>query len=212
MLESYYIEQISYSQAMDLVVAHHYMHRKAPCSVAYGLFHKDDPISCLGVVVYGVSASNTLLRGICGSDEAQNVYELTRLWVDDIVPKNGESFLIGNTLKLLDKEIVVSYADSSQNHVGIVYQATNFLYTGLSAKFRDPKVIGYENQHHTSYANGLSNAEVIAKFGADNVYFVQRARKHRYVYFNASKKRRKQLLSLLNYKVLPYPKVAANSR
>ena len=206
MLENYYIEQISYQQAMDLVVAHHYLHRKAPCSIAFGLFHKDDQLNCLGVVCYGVSPSSTLLKGVCGVEEWQNVYELTRLWVDDSVPKNGESFLIGNTLRLLDKEIIVSFADTSANLVGYVYQATNWFYTGLSAKFRDPKVRGLEHQHHATYANGLSNKEVIEKFGVENVYFVDRPRKHRYVFFNASKSRRKQLLKALRYPVLPYPK------
>jgi hypothetical protein len=157
------------------------------------------------VVIYGVPASSTLLKGICGPDHANNVYELTRLWVDDSVAKNGESYLIGNTIKLLEREIVVSYADSTQNHLGIVYQATNWVYTGLSSKFRDPKIRGLENQHHATYANGLTNAQVIEKFG-DKVYWVERARKHRYIYFNASGKRKKELLSLLRYKSQPYPK------
>jgi hypothetical protein len=191
--------------AMEIVIANHYLHRKAPCSIAFGLFDKDTHL-CYGVVTYGVSASSTLLKGICGEEQASNVYELTRLWVDDSVPKNGESFLIGNTIKQLDKEIIVSYADSSQAHLGIVYQATNFIYTGLSSKFKDPKVKGLEHQHHATYANGLTNQEVIEKFG-DLVYWVDRPRKHRYVYFNATKKKKKELLSLLRYKVLPYPKL-----
>lgn len=206
MLEGYYVEQISYQEAMEIVVANHYLHRKAPCSLAFGLFHQVNPLECLGVVCYGVSASSTLLKGICGVEQANNVYELTRLWVNDCVPKNGESFLIGRTLRLLDKEIVVSFADSSQGHVGVVYQATNWFYTGLSAKFRDPKVRGLEHQHHATYAHGLSNRQVIEKFGINNVYFVDRPRKHRYVFFNASKKRKAELLSLLRYPVLPYPK------
>jgi hypothetical protein len=200
----YSIERISYRLAMDLIIANHYLHRRAPCSFAFGLFEIATQ-QCVGVVVYGVSASSTLLKGICGPDEASNVYELTRLWIDDSVPKNGESFLIGNTIKQLDREIIVSFADSSQNHVGVVYQATNFLYTGLSAKFKDPKVKGLEHQHHATYANGLTNAEVKDKFG-DLVYWVDRPRKHRYIYFNASKKRRKQLLDKLRYKIEPYPK------
>ena len=202
--DRYYIKEVDYKTAMDLVIEKHYLHRKAPCSKAFGLFLLTDD-SMVGVVVYGVSASSTLLKGVCGEEESKNVYELTRLWVDDSVPKNGESFLIGNTINKLDKEIVVSYADSSQEHVGVVYQATNFIYTGLSAKFRDPKVIGLEHQHHATYANGLTNKQVIEKFG-DKVYFVERARKHRYVYFNASPRRKRALLSKLRYKVLPYPK------
>lgn len=138
-----------------------------------------------------------------------NVYELNRLWIADDVPKNGESYLISHTLKLLDKEIVVSFADTSQNHVGYVYQASNFLYCGLSAKFRDPKVKGFEGMHHASYAHGMSMAQVIATYGAENVYYVDRPRKHRYIYFNAKGIRKQQLLNKLRYKIEPYPKGGA---
>lgn len=205
-LKDYEIHKITYQEAMEVVVAKHYLHREAPMSAAYGLFKGGFFGELLGVVVYGVSPSSTLLRGVCGDSEKNNVYELTRLWIDDSVPKNGESYLIGNTLKLLDREIIISFADSSQNHIGVVYQATNFYYTGLSSKFKDPKVKGLEHQHHATYANGMTNAEVIKKFGAENVYFVDRPRKHRYIYFNASKTRKKELLKKLNYKILPYPK------
>ena len=42
--------------------------------------------------------------------------ELTRLWLYDKAPKNSESRLISESLKLLPKEIklVLSYADSKQ--------------------------------------------------------------------------------------------------
>jgi hypothetical protein len=204
---NYTIERISYQMAQEAIIANHYLHRKAPCTFAFGMF--DSAGQLVGVVIYGVPASSTLLKGICGPDEAYNVYELTRLWVDDSVPKNGESWLIGSTIKQLDREIIVSFADSSADHVGYVYQATNFIYTGLSAKFKDPKIRGLEGQHHATYANGLTNKQVIEKFG-DRVYWVERPRKHRYIYFNASKTRKKVLLSKLRYKALPYPKAAAD--
>lgn len=203
--EDYEIQQISYQEAMDIVVARHYLHRKCPVSYAFGLVSKTDR-RIVGVVTYGVSPSSTLLKGICGPEEAKNVYELNRLWVDDSVPKNGESFLVASSMKLLDREIIVSFADTSQGHVGYIYQAANFIYTGLSAKFKDPKVRGLENQHHATYANGLTNQEVIDKFGSDNVYFVDRPRKHRYIYFNCGKKRKKELIKKLRYKVTEYPK------
>jgi len=203
MLENYYIERISYTQAMELVVANHYLHRKAPCSMAFGLFYKDS-LDCLGVVVYGTPASSSLRKGLCGVDQVENVYELTRLWVDDSVPKNGESFLIGNTLRLLDKEIVVSYADSSQNHIGVVYQATNWIYTGLSAKRTDWTVQGIDKHGHT-WADKYSAQEMRELFG-DRFSLQERSRKHRYIFVNASKSRKKELLRLLRYPVLPYPK------
>jgi len=189
--------------AMEVVVANHYLHRKAPVSMAFGMFDRSGQV--VGVITYGVPASSTLLRGVCGEDEARNVYELNRLWVDDSVPKNGESYLIGNTINQLDREIVISYADTSQDHLGVVYQATNWIYTGLSAKFKDPKVKGLENQHHATFANGLTNKQVVDKFG-DRVTFVERPRKHRYIFFNANKRRKKELMNKLRYKVQPYPK------
>ena len=43
-------------------------------------------------------------------------------------------------------------------------------------------------------------------FSDENLYYKERSRKHRYIYFNASKTRKKQLLKKLRYKILPYPK------
>jgi hypothetical protein len=101
---------------------------------------------------------------------------------------------------------VVSFADIKQGHEGIVYQACNFIYTGLSARFVDPKVKGLEHQHHTTYAHGLTNAEVKEKYGAENVYFEERSRKHRYVIFVGHARDKKRMRAALKYQVLPYPK------
>ena len=204
--DRYFIEKIDYKTAMEVVVKNHYLRRKAPCSKAFGLFDRNNENNLSGVIIYGVSCSSTLLKGICGPEEMKNVYELTRLWIEDGTPRNTESYLIGNTIKLLDKEIIVSFAEIQQGHLGIVYQATNFIYCGLSAKFKDPKVKGLEHQHHATYAKGLTMSQVRDKYGKENVYYVDRPRKHRYVYFNAKKKRKKELLSKLRYKVLSYPK------
>lgn len=201
----FYINIIDYKTATVIVIKNHYLHRRAPCSKAYGLFCK----KCnyiIGVVIYGVSCSSTLLKGICGVDEQKNVYELTRLWIKDGTPKNTESFLIGNTLKLLDKEIIVSFAEIQQGHNGTIYQATNFFYCGLSAKFKDPKVKGLEHQHHATYANRMTMQQIKEKYGSENVYYIDRPRKHRYIYINSKGKRKKELINKLKYDILPYPK------
>ena len=201
----FFVRKVDYKTATKIVIENHYLHRKSPCSKAYGLFCKQCE-NIIGVVMYGVSCSSTLLKGICGEDEASNVYELTRLWIKDGTPKNTESYLIGNSIKLLDKEIIVSFAEMQQGHNGTVYQATNFLYCGLSAKFKDPKVKGLEHQHHATYANRMTMQQVKEKYGEENVYYVDRPRKHRYIFFNAKGRRKKELLCKLKYKVEPYPK------
>lgn len=202
--DMYTVQRIEYRLAMDIVKEHHYLHRVCPTSFAFGLFEGE---RIIGVVTYGVPCSSTLLRGICGDEEKKNVYELNRLWIEDDTPKNTESFFIAATMKQLDREIIVSFAEIQQGHLGIVYQASNFLYCGLSAKFRDPKVKGLEHQHHATYANGLNMAQVREKYGDENVYYVDRPRKHRYIYINGRDKRRtKMLRKKLKYAVLPYPK------
>lgn len=202
--DKYYILPLDYQTAMSVVIKYHYLHRQAPCSRAFGLYERDTD-GLVGVIIYGVSSSSTLLKGVCGPEEMHNVYELTRLWVRDGTPKNTESFFIGNTLPLLDKEIIVSFAEASVGHCGTIYQASNFLYCGMTTKFVDPVVKGLENQHHSTFAHGMTKEEVIAKFG-DGVQFVERPRKHRYVYFNAKRSRRRELMSKLKYKTMPYPK------
>lgn len=37
--DRWHIEQIEYSTAMELVTKNHYMHRKCPCSKAFGLIN-----------------------------------------------------------------------------------------------------------------------------------------------------------------------------
>jgi hypothetical protein len=200
-LQSYRIFPIPNQQAQDLVKKNHYLHRQAPCSFAFGLFLGSD---ILGVVMYGTPSSSPLRSGIAGPENASNVIELTRLWIDDSVPKNGESYLIGRTLRKVNKEIVVSFADTSQNHVGGVYQATNWIYTGLSAKRTNWTIAGI-NKHSQTIGDKYTAKELREKFG-DRFSLQPRARKHRYVYFNCSQKRKMELMAMLRYTPQPYPK------
>jgi hypothetical protein len=203
MLKDWSVKSIDNATAQQLVVENHYLHRKAPCSQAFGLFDESDKLR--GVVMYGTPSSSALRAGIAGKEHANNVIELTRLWIDDSTPKNSESYLIGNSIKHCDKEIVVSFADTSQNHLGIVYQATNWIYTGLSAKRTDWSVEGIDKHGHT-WADKYTAAEMRQLFG-DRFTLVPRSRKHRYIYLNAKGKRRKELKALLKYEQQPYPKL-----
>ena len=155
--------------------------------------------------MYGTPSSAPLRRGICGDDEKNNVIELTRLWIDDKIGKNAESYLIGNTIKKIDKEIVVSYSEIEQGHRGVVYQATSFFYTGLSAKRTNWTVEGID-KHCQTIADKYTSKELKEKYG-DKFKLVPRPRKHRYVFINAKKKRRKTLINKLKYPILPYPKL-----
>lgn len=201
--EGYAVQQIKGKEAHPFILNIHYARRIPSISYAYGLFLDGDLI---GAVTYGTPPSSTLCRGVCGDKYQSNVLELNRL-VLKCNRKNEASRLVAGSIRLLPKpRIIVSFADTEQNHTGYVYQATNFLYTGTSATFRDPQVKGLEHQHHATYAHGLTNKQVVEKYGADNVYFVERSSKHRYVAFTGNRKQRAEMLAALKYQVLPYPK------
>jgi hypothetical protein len=180
----------------------HYAKRIPQIMYAFGLY---DENQLIGVVTYGIPASPALCMGICGKEWADKVLELNRLCLQDN-SKNQSSFLVSNSIKLLPKPtIVVSYADTGQGHVGYVYQATNFLYTGLSANRVDWTVKGLEHKHSKTLSDGMTLESIKEKYG-DDFYYTERSRKHRYIFFHGDKRQKKLLNSLLKYKVENYPK------
>ena len=201
--EKYKIKLIDKKLANKIQIENHYLHTRASCIYGFGLFEDEEII---GVILYGNPTAPTTLD-ICGKDERKSVIEITRLWIKDDTPKNTESYFIGNTIKLIDKEIIIAFADPEFEHVGTVYQASNFIYTGRSK--RGGRVIAIKGNkiHNKTLWKQYKTAKRIREvFGDENVYYKPYITKLRYVYFNCTKKRKKELLSKMIYKIEPYPK------
>ena len=200
------VAQIPAKEAEPWLVLRHYAKRLCPISYAFGAFRDGELI---GVVTYGTPASSTLRVGICGDDWVDNVLELNRLCCEN--SPNTASLLVGRSLRLIPKpSVVVSYADTEQGHVGYVYQATNFYYTGLSAKRTDWKVRGKEHLHGATIADesrGQENrAEWMRQKYGDDFYLEDRPRKHRYIFPVGDKKQKAAILADLKYSIQQYPK------
>ena len=180
----------------------HYAKRIPQIMFAFGLYEENQLV---GVVTYGIPASPALCMGICGKEYADKVLELNRVCLMNN-DKNQASFLVANSIKLLPKPtIIVSYADTGKGHVGYVYQATNFLYTGLSANRVDWTVKGLEHKHSKTLSDGMTLESIKEKYG-DDFYYTERSRKHRYIYFHGNKTQKKAMNNLLKYGIEPYPK------
>jgi hypothetical protein len=152
-------------------------------SWAYGLFDGENIVGC---VTYGKPASNSLCVGLAGKENSKLVYELNRLVITTDIP-NSASFLVGRSLKMLPKPLyVVSYADDGWGHKGYVYQATNWIYTGMTK----PRTDIYSQGHSRHHCGDITKRQ-------------KRSGKHRYVYLIGNKKK---MLETLNYAILPYPK------
>lgn len=207
MKNEYKILPITRNECSDFILNIHYAKRWPSISYAYGLYHND---ILVGVVTYGTPPSSTLRQGIAGTIYSSDVLELNRLVLKNNI-KNEASMLVSHSLKLLPQnKIIVSFADSEQNHIGYVYQACNFLYCGLSAKRTDWKVKGQEHLHGITIADqfrGQPNRSQLMrdKYG-DDFYLKQRPRKHRYIFIIGSRKYKKEALANLKYAMEPYPK------
>ena len=104
-------------------------------------------------------------------------------------PKNSESRFIGWSIRILREIhpnwILVSYADTEQNHTGAIYRATNWIYTGLS----DERKCGdyFVENGHSRHAKKSDKPNV------------PRSRKHRYFYFF-----NKEDIKLLKYPIINF--------
>lgn len=203
-LEGWYVEEVDKKTAQHIVQEHHYLHRKAPCSKAFGL--RDPQGRLKGVIMYGMPASPFPRRGVAGPENEHRVGELTRLWIEDGTPKNAESFLIGRTIKLSGYQILLSYAEIGAGHRGVVYQATNWIYTGLSDRHVEWIVDGQRGSHSRHLFDLYGGVNAAKKALGDRMVKSERPRKHRYVFINAKGRTRTTLIEALRYKPQPYPK------
>lgn len=193
------VRRVERKDCTDFILNIHYAKRWCSVSYAFGLFDNNEMIGC---VTYGSPASPRVCEGICGKEHAKKVLELNRLVLKYNRP-NEASFLIAKSLKMLPQpSIVLSYADTAQEHVGYVYQATNWIYLGLSEIRTDRIFIDGTKQKHGRHviSTDIDNIK-------ERTVLVQRPRKHRYLQIIANKFTKKSLLHSLKYNIISeYPK------
>ena len=184
------VRRISYEETKPFLLGIHYA-RRMPCvQFAFGLFIDNELV---GVVTYGQPASPSLCKGVAGIENKKHVLELNRLVIKpDCKGDNLASQLVGKSLKQLPPyTFVVSYADcGGWGHVGYIYQATNFLYTGMTK----PRIDKFSDGHPRHYSKDETRRQI-------------RTPKHRYVFLVGDRRQKKQMLKELRYEVYPeYPK------
>ena len=196
------ITPISQIDAKQLLVCHHYLHSfPGGTRLSFGVYLD---ARLLGALTFGVGPY--LGYKLVKDASPDDVVTLTRLWLSDDLPKNSESHVIGIVLRSLRKDtslkFVLAYSDPAAGHVGTIYQATNWLYTGLSSA--TPLYdIGDGIMHHSrSLAHQLGSHSIrYLTYRGIVVKTVPQMAKHRYIYFLDDSWRTRLLVP-----VLPYPK------
>lgn len=197
------IREVSKPVAREMIVNNHYSHKWNTLFgvVNYGIFKGDE---LLGVAAYGHPMNPTSWAAVAELP-AGHCLELNRLWIDDALGANTETWFMGQTFKHLRAsgyELVQSFADGRLG-VGTIYQAANFTYHGYhtTAFHRDTKTGTV--YHGTPFSNTAKAASMVrcnALFPAGCVETFQ-TRTYRYLYPLNKKARR--AVKLPSH---PYPK------
>jgi hypothetical protein len=201
-LRSIVVRPLPFVAAKALIEKHHYLHTlPGGTKLTFGVFAGG---RLLGAVVFGAGPQNAF--SLVHQATPDDCLALTRLWLSDELPGNSESRSLGAALRALRRhtavKFLVTYADPSQGHSGTIYQATNWIYTGLSQAMPLYDLGDGNARQSRSLAHGFGTHSVkylMAK--GVKVQTVPQRPKHRYVYFlDQSWSER------LKPKALPYPK------
>lgn len=124
----YDVRRISAMTAKEYIRRYHYSHGShngpSPC---YGLF---DNGKLIGVLMFATPCSENVRACVFGPEHKDWVVELHRLHIQDVTPKNTESWFISRCLELVRKDrpqtkAVLSFSDTTVGHNGAIYKATN---------------------------------------------------------------------------------------
>lgn len=185
---------------------------KAVPSVQYGFNVFNDADEWCGVILYGGGANRNAPKefGVCAGE----ILELVRCALNGKQGHGNTSKAVAMTMKELHKinplvKMLISYADMDQEHAGIIYQATNWIYLG---KTNCGEVSAF-------IINGVKThmKSVYSRYGTDSYKWLQEnvdhdvqpfytKGKHKYIYcYNKAMKKQWMM------KAQPYPKVGGDS-
>lgn len=120
------IRKCSINEIDDLILKHYLKARPAVNVLCLALFYNEIKA---GMMIFSLPPKETEKR------YNGKVLELSRLFIENELPTNSESFFIAKGIKYIKKnfpeiDFLISYADPSQEHTGQIYKATNWTQDG----------------------------------------------------------------------------------
>lgn len=199
------VVSITKAQAEEFVLKKHYSRRASIFWHGFGLVEND---KIEGVAVYGQPSPPIQKHAF--RDRDFKLMELCRVVVQTKT-RNAASFLVGASLKMLPTPCaVVSYADSEHGHCGIIYQATNWIYTGATVSHDHAYLVDGKRVHPITLRDrGISDPKRWAK--ENGIKTIPPMPKHRYFFLLGRKSQKKLMREKLRYPVVDaYPKCDQN--
>jgi len=195
--------------AQSLCAKNHYSHRNIPSCIYVGKLYEKIDANVIGEIVAAVFFKAPSSRWPKGTLELGRLVRAE----DKTLPLTK---LISLTVKQIKREkrygLLVSYADSKQDHHGGVYQASSWEYHG---ERQDGAVEGYMIDgiyvpHRSAYVKWkTNNTKMLSKILKRPVEKVYSKAKH--LYWKSLNKDGDELAKKLNLRSKPYPKPKPSS-
>ena len=194
----------SYKAIQYACMKFHYAKRVPVARVSYSVFN--DKGEWCGVICYGSGAGDKVAKHF---NMAQGeCCELVRVALNG--KQSTTSKAVAISLKLLKKQnpllrLVYSYADVDQNHMGTIYQATNWIYLGQSSEYSSGYIINGKQTHRRSTSAMLKGkptnlANVQKYLDKNSTEFISKGKRKYVQIFD------KTLLKKYSNLAIPYPK------
>lgn len=187
------------NEMIDYACKKYHYSKTAPVGrrMAFAIFEEDEFI---GVIIYSTGSNHNIAKPF-GLEQGQ-VIELTRIALKN--HKNFVSYYIGKTLKIIKHKsprvkVIVSYADKDhQKHHGGIYQATNWIYLGVS-QTSDTQYFYKGKWTHERTLNSYHEAKKLLL--KSKLPKRENSDKHKYIYCLDKELRKKYI-----QQAKPYPK------
>jgi hypothetical protein len=181
------VDTIDFGQVDDLVTRLHYAAGGAnTATFRHGLFRREDwPLIPVGAA-WWIPPTRTAATATFPEGDWKRVLALSRFVLEPAVPKNGASFMLARSTRLIEQngewDCLVTYADEWQGHVGTIYKAAGWEYVGLTKPercyVRDGVMVARKAGPHTrTHAEMLAlGAECVGSFAKHKFRKVIRVR------------------------------------
>lgn len=202
---NYDVHQIPGGVGRDFVKAHHYSGGCHNGPMCWGLH---DNGTLIGVCAFATPNSENVRRSVFGPEHVSRVTELHRLVILDQTPTNTESWFITRALAGLHEYRpgvwgVLSFADETEGHLGVIYQATNAIYTGTTGRARFFRDQSGRLRHPRQNGHNVTLEEAAEMGWTPEM----REAKHRYLYLlGDGPAHRRMLRRMVRLQPQPYPK------
>jgi hypothetical protein len=199
----YTVRQIRGGVGRDFIRKYHYSRSCHNGPMCWGLF---DGEGLIGVCAFATPNSENVRAAPFGKEYVDRVTELHRLIIHDSTPTNTESWFISRALRgLLEYRprlwAVLSFADGTEGHTGVIYQATNAIYTGMTGRARF-----YRDGEGRLRHPRQSGVNITPEMAADRGWTPEmREAKHRYIYLIGTPTQRRVSRKMLLLTESGYP-------